>query len=112
MREQKKMPIMEIFGPTIQGEGMVIGRKTMFVRTGGCDYSCSWCDSVQAIKTRVFIKNLKKLYKNFIQLLQSVTAVCKLQKPCAIKGVALLFYLLFLIKTHVCNFSVKICLVS
>lgn len=41
----KKMPIMEIFGPTIQGEGMVIGRKTMFVRTGGCDYSCSWCDS-------------------------------------------------------------------
>jgi 7-carboxy-7-deazaguanine synthase len=36
---------MEIFGPTIQGEGMVIGRKTMFVRTGGCDYQCSWCDS-------------------------------------------------------------------
>ncbi|MNB67143.1 7-carboxy-7-deazaguanine synthase [compost metagenome] len=41
----RKMPIMEIFGPTIQGEGMVIGRKTMFVRTGGCDYSCAWCDS-------------------------------------------------------------------
>ncbi|MNB84372.1 7-carboxy-7-deazaguanine synthase [compost metagenome] len=39
------MPIMEMFGPTIQGEGMVVGRKTMFVRTGGCDYSCSWCDS-------------------------------------------------------------------
>lgn len=43
--KRKKMPIMEIFGPTIQGEGMVIGRKTMFVRTGGCDYSCAWCDS-------------------------------------------------------------------
>lgn len=36
---------MEVFGPTIQGEGMVVGRKTMFVRTGGCDYSCAWCDS-------------------------------------------------------------------
>jgi len=36
---------MEIFGPTIQGEGMVVGQKTMFVRTAGCDYSCSWCDS-------------------------------------------------------------------
>lgn len=24
---------------------MVIGRKTMFVRTAGCDYSCVWCDS-------------------------------------------------------------------
>ena len=41
----KKVPVLEIFGPTIQGEGMVIGQKTMFVRTAGCDYSCSWCDS-------------------------------------------------------------------
>lgn len=40
-----KIPVMEIFGPTIQGEGMVLGQKTMFVRTAGCDYSCSWCDS-------------------------------------------------------------------
>jgi 7-carboxy-7-deazaguanine synthase len=40
-----KIPVMEIFGPTIQGEGMVIGQKTMFVRTAGCDYSCDWCDS-------------------------------------------------------------------
>lgn len=39
------IPVMEIFGPTIQGEGMVIGQKTMFVRTAGCDYSCAWCDS-------------------------------------------------------------------
>ena len=40
-----KVPVLEIFGPTIQGEGMVVGQKTMFVRTAGCDYSCSWCDS-------------------------------------------------------------------
>src|SRR5699024_7322 len=39
------IPVLEIFGPTIQGEGMVIGQKTMFVRTAGCDYSCAWCDS-------------------------------------------------------------------
>ncbi|WP_203363164.1 7-carboxy-7-deazaguanine synthase QueE [Bacillus sp. REN10] len=41
----RKIPVLEIFGPTVQGEGMVIGRKTMFVRTAGCDYRCSWCDS-------------------------------------------------------------------
>nr|MDH3092885.1 7-carboxy-7-deazaguanine synthase QueE [Bacillus velezensis] len=41
----KGIPVLEIFGPTIQGEGMVIGQKTMFVRTAGRDYSCSWCDS-------------------------------------------------------------------
>lgn len=40
-----KIPVIEIFGPTVQGEGMVIGQKTMFVRTAGCDYSCVWCDS-------------------------------------------------------------------
>lgn len=40
-----KIPVLEIFGPTIQGEGRVIGRKTMFVRTAGCDYRCNWCDS-------------------------------------------------------------------
>ncbi len=43
--KMSKIPVMEVFGPTIQGEGMVIGQKTMFVRTAGCDYSCSWCDS-------------------------------------------------------------------
>lgn len=45
MTSAKTLPVLEIFGPTFQGEGMVIGKKTMFVRTAGCDYSCSWCDS-------------------------------------------------------------------
>ena len=40
-----KIPVIELFGPTIQGEGAVIGAKTMFVRTYGCDYRCAWCDS-------------------------------------------------------------------
>lgn len=40
-----RFPVIEIFGPTVQGEGMVIGQKTMFVRTAGCDYRCAWCDS-------------------------------------------------------------------
>ena len=40
-----KLPVLEIFGPTFQGEGRAIGQKTMFVRTAGCDYHCDWCDS-------------------------------------------------------------------
>ncbi|NOJ72861.1 7-carboxy-7-deazaguanine synthase QueE [Paenibacillus alvei] len=39
------IPVLEIFGPTVQGEGLLVGQKTMFVRTAGCDYRCSWCDS-------------------------------------------------------------------
>jgi 7-carboxy-7-deazaguanine synthase len=43
------MRIDEIFGPTIQGEGAQAGSVTMFVRTGGCDYRCSWCDTMHAV---------------------------------------------------------------
>lgn len=41
--------ISEIFGPTVQGEGPLIGKPTVFVRTGGCDYRCTWCDTLYAV---------------------------------------------------------------
>jgi len=41
--------IAEIFGPTVQGEGALIGAPTVFVRAGGCDYRCVWCDSLHAV---------------------------------------------------------------
>ncbi len=41
--------ISEIFGPTIQGEGELIGTQTIFIRTAGCDYRCSWCDTGFAV---------------------------------------------------------------
>lgn len=44
--------IAEIFGPTIQGEGALIGQPTVFVRAGGCDYRCSWCDSLHAVESK------------------------------------------------------------
>lgn len=31
--------------PTIQGEGMLVGTPSVFIRTWGCDYDCSWCDT-------------------------------------------------------------------
>lgn len=36
-------PIMESFY-TIQGEGHYSGRPAFFIRTGGCDVGCVWCD--------------------------------------------------------------------
>lgn len=44
--------ISEIFGPTIQGEGGLIGQPTVFVRTGGCDFRCEWCDTLYAVEPR------------------------------------------------------------
>lgn len=44
-----RISVSEIYGPVIQGEGAVIGKPTIFVRTGGCDYRCRWCDSKFAV---------------------------------------------------------------
>ncbi|MDH7784041.1 7-carboxy-7-deazaguanine synthase [Ochrobactrum sp. 19YEA23] len=52
MKQASEIRISEIFGPTIQGEGVLIGEPTVFVRTGGCDYRCSWCDSLHAVESR------------------------------------------------------------
>jgi 7-carboxy-7-deazaguanine synthase len=42
------LPVVEVFGPTLQGEGRVIGLKTLFVRFAGCDWACRWCDTPYA----------------------------------------------------------------
>lgn len=44
-----EFPVVEIFGPTIQGEGRWAGMPCAFVRLGGCDYKCKWCDSMHAV---------------------------------------------------------------
>lgn len=44
-----KFPVIETFGPTIQGEGPLAGAKTMFIRFGGCDFRCTKCDSPHAV---------------------------------------------------------------
>lgn len=50
------IPIAEIFGPTIQGEGPHIGMKSIFVRVVGCDFNCDWCDSKFAWQFTSFCK--------------------------------------------------------
>ena len=38
------MNISEIFY-SIQGEGMLVGMPSLFVRTAGCNLRCAWCDT-------------------------------------------------------------------
>lgn len=46
---KQTFPVVEVFGPTIQGEGPDVGRPAYFVRFGGCDYRCTWCDTWYAV---------------------------------------------------------------
>ena len=43
IREEVLLPVMEAFY-TLQGEGMHNGRAAYFIRLGGCDVGCHWCD--------------------------------------------------------------------
>lgn len=40
----RKLPLMEEFY-TIQGEGHNMGSAAYFIRIGGCDVGCHWCDT-------------------------------------------------------------------
>lgn len=52
-REEKKIPLVEMFGPTIEGEGSLAGMQTFFLRFGLCDYKCTRCDSMHAVDPRL-----------------------------------------------------------
>ena len=57
----KKIPLVESFGPVIQGEGLLIGAATAFMRFGGCDYNCERCDSLHAVRPNLFNKTAEYL---------------------------------------------------
>ncbi|MFD0699280.1 7-carboxy-7-deazaguanine synthase QueE [Myroides pelagicus] len=43
LQEGRVLPLMEEFY-TIQGEGFYSGNAAYFIRLGGCDVGCHWCD--------------------------------------------------------------------
>lgn len=62
----KKIPVIEMFGPTIQGEGILAGKVTNFLRLGGCPYRCSWCDTMYAVLPEEIKKNATYLTEHEI----------------------------------------------
>lgn len=41
----RDLVVSELFGPTLQGEGPGQGEPVMFLRLGGCNLRCLWCDT-------------------------------------------------------------------
>ena len=60
-----KLPVMEQF-LTLQGEGYHTGRSAIFIRLGGCDVGCVWCD----------VKESWTAQKNQIQSIKSIVNKC------------------------------------
>ena len=57
LKESKKIPVIEYFGPTVQGEGALTGQISYFLRTGVCPYRCTWCDSMHAVDPKQIKKH-------------------------------------------------------
>ncbi|WP_456377805.1 7-carboxy-7-deazaguanine synthase QueE [Lutibacter sp.] len=69
----KMLPLMEEFY-TIQGEGFHSGKAAYFIRIGGCDVGCHWCDVKESwnaelhppTKTDAIVENVKKYTKTVV----------------------------------------------
>ena len=49
----RKLPLVEDFY-TIQGEGYHAGKPAYFIRLGGCDVGCRWCDAKYTWNPRLY----------------------------------------------------------
>jgi 7-carboxy-7-deazaguanine synthase len=54
---EKRLPVSELYGPVIQGEGAICGHISYFLRMGGCPLRCAWCDSMIAVDPKQIKKN-------------------------------------------------------
>ena len=65
LKEGKLLPVMEEFY-SLQGEGHNTGKASYFLRIGGCDVGCSWCDVKESwnaelhplVSTDTIVKNI------------------------------------------------------
>ena len=53
LEEGRLLPLVEDFY-TIQGEGFHTGKPAYFIRLGGCDVGCRWCDAKYTWNPRQF----------------------------------------------------------
>lgn len=73
MTEPRKFPIIELFGPTMQGEGALAGQVSYFIRFGFCGYRCTWCDSMHAVDPTKVRANARYLLPQ--QIVDEVSAL-------------------------------------
>jgi len=61
------IPVVETFY-SIQGEGYNIGKAAYFIRVGGCDVCCTWCDEKKSWDERLYPQiSMVDLYEEVVQ---------------------------------------------
>ena len=67
LNEGKLLPLMEEFY-TIQGEGFNTGKAAYFIRIGGCDVGCHWCDVKESWDANLHaLTPIEKIITNVIE---------------------------------------------
>jgi len=62
----RMLPLMEEFY-TIQGEGFNTGKAAYFIRVGGCDVGCHWCDVKESWDASLHpLTNVDSIIKNVL----------------------------------------------
>ena len=81
IKKVSKVPLVEIFGPTIEGEGNVIGYQTIFLRFGGCDYKCQRCDSLHAVLPSLYLNDTQTQILTVDELIKTTEDFLKEKVP-------------------------------
>lgn len=80
----ENLDIQEIF-PTLQGEGPYAGQPSIFIRLGGCNLACDFCDtefdSYKKISLKKILAEVKKLTKNSVKKLIVITGGEPFRQP-------------------------------
>ena len=72
LKSGKVLPLMESF-LSIQGEGYFAGKSSYFLRIGGCDVGCHWCDVKESWDPKIHPltevdKIIKEVQKNSVDI--------------------------------------------
>lgn len=71
LKSKSKAPVKEIFA-SIQGEGLFVGERQIFVRFGKCNLACDYCDTdyytnIRMLTSSQLLRKINRLHKRWIQ---------------------------------------------
>lgn len=62
------LPLVEEFY-TLQGEGYHTGKAAYFIRLGGCDIGCRWCDSKMTWSAALYgVRNIESIVEKVLEM--------------------------------------------